>query len=84
MAGFSINQFELEEANFITLIFDGRYQRNDVANYAAVQARQTNELKLFQKPAIGWKIECESNSASSNYLTRQEAYEMIFEKKLNT
>ena len=43
-----------------------------------------NELKIFSKPVIGWKLECESDSSSDKYLTRKEAYDMIFEKKLNT
>ena len=82
-AGFKISQGILESDNAISPIFDGRYQRNDIANYNAKKQRQKNQLKLFQKPVIKWNLECES-SGSPNYLTRKEVYEMIFEKKLNT
>ena len=33
---------------------------------------------------IGWSLECESDTTSDKYLTRIDAYDMIFEKKLNT
>ena len=42
-----IAQGILEADNAISPIFDGRYQRNDIANYNAKKQRQKNQLKLF-------------------------------------
>ena len=33
---------------------------------------------------IGWSLECERDATSDKFLTRKDAYDMIFEKKLNT
>lgn len=68
----------------MTKIFQDRFLRNDATGYEARQDRQTNKLKLYQKPTIGWKLSCESSVDSGDNFTRQEAFDMMFEKTLNT
>ena len=81
---FTVNQGDLERLNYISDIFTDRFHRNDVASYKAMFERGNNELGLYGRSVIGWKLECESDVNEGNHFSRQEAYEMIFKKKLNT
>ena len=68
---FTINQGELEEANGISKIFQARFLRNDADSYEARFLRQDNELKLYEKPVIGWKLSCEESTKEEDNFTRQ-------------
>jgi len=81
---FSVNQGELEDENYITDILSGRFFRNDATNYQALQERGKTVLNLFQRQTIGWKLECESDADESKHFSRQDAYDLMFKKTLNT
>ena len=81
---FSVLQGNLETSNGISDILSSRFNRNDVLKYEAITARKDNVLQLYQRSVTGWKLECESDPDVSNHFTRQEAYDMMFKKTLNT
>ena len=66
----TVNQGELEDASGITDILNGRFHRNDETNYQAIAARQQNELNIYQRPVIGWKLECENDADADNHFSR--------------
>ena len=74
----------LESSNGITDILASRFNRNDVLKYEAIEARQDNVLRLYQRPVTSWKLECESDPDVTKHFTRQDAYDMMFKKTLNT
>ena len=43
-----------------------------------------NELSLYEKPVVGWKLSCEDSVNSEDNFTRQDAFDIMFMKMLNT
>ena len=43
-----------------------------------------NELNVYQKPVVGWKLSCEESQNDDDNFTRQDAYDLMFKKMLNT
>ena len=41
-------------------------------------------LGLYGRPVIGWKLSCESSPNADENFTRQQAYDLMFKKTLNT
>lgn len=39
---------------------------------------------MYQKPVISWKLECESSPDEGSSFSRQEAYDLMHKKTLNT
>jgi len=39
---------------------------------------------MYQKPVISWKLECESSLDDGERFSRQEAYDLMHKKTLNT
>ena len=81
---FTIDQGTLESDNGITDILNNRFNRNDIDMYEAVKQRKLNELSIYQKSVIGWKLSCEASNDSSQNFSRLDAYDLIYKKKLNT
>ena len=41
-------------------------------------------MRIYQKPVISWKLECESSPDESDHFSRKEAYDLMYKKTLNT
>ena len=74
----------LEQENFITEILDDIVNKNIDSQRRALDTRKFNRMRLYQKPVISWKLECESSPDESAHFTRQEAYDLMYKKTLNT
>ena len=67
---FAVNQGDLETLNYISEILTDRFQRNDVASYKALTSRRSNDLGLYGRSVIGWKLECESDVNEEKHFSR--------------
>lgn len=41
-------------------------------------------MRIYQRPVISWKLECESSPNDSDNFSRQDAYDLMYKKTLNT
>lgn len=41
-------------------------------------------MRIYQRPVISWKLECESSPNESDHFSRKDAYDLMYKKTLNT
>ena len=65
-----INQGRLEDDNNISGTLEGHFNRFYKNTKWDLKYRESNRLRLYTKPVIGWKLTCESDINEGNHLSR--------------
>ena len=90
MDGIELLQGDFEQANNVNATLYGHLNANlipslgnNYRDYRDLADRNKNVLKLYKKPMIQWKLECESSPDSSERFSRSDAYDALYNKELN-